>query len=169
MVLDCSTPPKTRANDCLTQSTKGGLLDNIANEITQNHTGKRADLRAANTHNIVSKVGFILAKWTDTLLTARIKKQGKEMNVGVLIGSHTDSLALLGHARYESSMKRRNTIRPSLIKLTRDDSVHKIYQLRPFCLETIYNNSWILSNLQQDHGSFSRWNYLAEKYLQKYL
>ena len=62
MVLDCSTTPKTRANDCLTQATKDDLLDNIANEITQNHTGKRADLRAANTHNIVSKVGFILAK-----------------------------------------------------------------------------------------------------------
>ena len=91
------------------------------------------------------------------------------MNVGVLIGSHTDALALLGHGQYESSVKRGDAIKRSLIKLTRDDSVRKIYQLRPFYLETISNNSWIVSNLQQDHRSFGGWNYLTEKSLQKYL
>jgi len=42
--------------------------------VNMNHTGKRVDLRAANTQNIVSKVGSILAKCTDTLFTARNKK-----------------------------------------------------------------------------------------------
>ena len=81
-----------------------------------NHTGKRVDLRAANTQNIVSKVGSILAKCTDTLLTAHNKKQSKEMNLDELIGSHTDALALLGHAQHELSMKQRDAIRPSLNK-----------------------------------------------------
>ena len=35
-----------------------------------NHTGKQADLKAANTKNIVFNMGSILAKCTDTLLTA---------------------------------------------------------------------------------------------------
>lgn len=42
-----------------------------------NHTGKRTDLRATNTQNIVSKVGSILAKCMDTLLTAVTKSRPK--------------------------------------------------------------------------------------------
>lgn len=84
--------------------------------VNVNHTGKRADIRAANTQNIVSKVGSNLAKCTDSLLTARTKKQSKEMNLEELIGSQTDALALLGHAQYELSMKRRDAIRTSLNK-----------------------------------------------------
>ena len=52
----------------------------------------------------------------DTLLTARNKKQSKEINLDELIGSHMDALALLGHAHYELSMKRHDAIRPSLNK-----------------------------------------------------
>ena len=109
-----------------------------------NHTGKRVDLPAANTQNIVSKVGSILAKCTDTLLTARNKKQSKEMNLDELIGSHTDALALLGHAQHELSMKRRDAIRPSLNK-DYTGLCSKMYQLRPFYLETTSNNSLIPS------------------------
>ena len=47
-----------------------------------NHSGKRADLKAANTQNIVFNVGSILAKCTDTLLTACNKKQSKEVKSG---------------------------------------------------------------------------------------
>lgn len=75
-----------------------------------NQTGKRAHIRATNTQNIVSKVGSILAKCTDTLLTARNKKLSKEINLDELIGSHMDALALLGHTQYELSMKQCDAI-----------------------------------------------------------
>ena len=73
-----------------------------------NHAGKRGDLRAVNTQNVVSKVGSIIAKCTDTLLTARNKNQNREINVDEMIRFHTDSLALLGHEQYELPMKHRD-------------------------------------------------------------
>ena len=77
------------------------------------HTAKRVDLRAANIQNIVSKVGTIIAKCTDNLLTAR-EKDAKKIDLDEMVGFHTDALALLGHSQYELSLKRREAIRPSL-------------------------------------------------------
>jgi hypothetical protein len=79
-----------------------------------NHMVKREDLRRANTQNIVSKVGSILAKCTDNLLKAR--NDNKELNIDDMIGLHTDAIALLGHTQHELSMKRREAIKPSLKK-----------------------------------------------------
>ena len=79
------------------------------------HTAKRMDLRSANTQNIVSKVGTIIAKCTDNLLKAR-EKDAKKIDLDEMVSSHTDALALLGHSQYELSLKRREAIRPSLKK-----------------------------------------------------
>lgn len=79
------------------------------------HTAKRMDLRTANTQNIVSKVGTIIAKCTDNLLKAR-EKDAKKIDLDEMVSFHTDALALLGHSQYELSLKRREAIRPSLKK-----------------------------------------------------
>lgn len=77
------------------------------------HTTKSVDLRAANTQNIVSKVGTIIAKCTDNLLTAR-EKDAKKIDIDEMVSFHTDALALLRHSQYELLLKRREPIRPSL-------------------------------------------------------
>ena len=63
------------------------------------HTAKRVDLRSANTQNIISKVGSIIAKCTDNLLKAR-EKDAQKINLDEMVGFHTDALALLGHTQY---------------------------------------------------------------------
>ena len=60
------------------------------------HTVNSVDLRAGNTQNIVSKVGTIIAKCTDNLLTAR-EKDAKKIDLDEMVSFHTDALALLGH------------------------------------------------------------------------
>ena len=77
------------------------------------HTAKSVDLRAANTQNIVSKVGTIDAKCTDNLLTA-CEKDAKKIDLDEMISFHSDALALLGHSQCELSLKRCEAIRPSL-------------------------------------------------------
>ena len=77
------------------------------------HTAKRVDLRAANIQNLVSKVGTIIAKCTDNLLTGR-EKDAKKIDLDEMVGFYTDALALLGHSQYELSLKRREAMRPSL-------------------------------------------------------
>jgi len=77
------------------------------------HAAKRVDLRLTNTQN-VSKVGTIIAKCTDNLLKA-CKKDTNKINLDEM-GFHTHALALLGPTQYESSLKRREVIRPSLKK-----------------------------------------------------
>lgn len=79
------------------------------------HTVKSVNLGAANTQNIFSKVGTIIAKCTDNLLTAR-EKDTKKIALTEMVSLHTDALALLGHSHYELSLKRREAIRPSLKK-----------------------------------------------------
>ena len=99
-----------------------GNLDNLVvprvnSEIWANmsHAVKRVDLRTANTQNIVSKVGTIIAKCTDNSLKAR-KKDAKKIDLDEMVSFHTDALALLGHTQNELPMKRREAIRPSLKK-----------------------------------------------------
>ena len=77
------------------------------------HTAKRVDLRAANIQSIVSKVGTIIAKCTDNLLTAH-EKDAKKIDLDEMVGFHMDALVLLGHSRYELSLKRCEAIRPRL-------------------------------------------------------
>lgn len=79
----------------------------------KSHTAKSVDLRAANTQNIVSRVGTIAAKCTDNLLTA-CKKDGKKIDLDEMVSFHSDALALLGRPQYELSLKRHEAIRPSL-------------------------------------------------------
>ena len=79
----------------------------------KSHTAKSVDLRAANTQNIVSKVGTIAAKCTENLLTA-CKKDAKKIDLDEMVSFHSDALALLGHSQYELSLKRHEAIRPIL-------------------------------------------------------
>lgn len=68
------------------------------------------------------KISFL--KWALSLQSSWIlcwqvvtkNKQSKEMNLGQLIGSQMDALALSGHTQYELSMKWRDAIIPSLNK-----------------------------------------------------
>ena len=71
------------------------------------------DLRAANTQNIISKVGTIIAKCTDNLLKAH-KKDAKKIDLDEMVSFHPNAPALLGHSQYELSLKRHEAIRPSL-------------------------------------------------------
>jgi len=53
------------------------------------HAVKRVDLRTANTQNIVSKVGTIIAKCTDNLLKAR-KKDAKEIDLDEIVDANVN-------------------------------------------------------------------------------
>ena len=53
------------------------------------HTAKHVDLRAASIQNIVSKLGTIIAKCTDNLLTAR-EKDAKKIDLDEMVGFHTE-------------------------------------------------------------------------------
>ena len=102
------------------------------------HTAKRVDLRSVNTQNIISKVGTIIAKCTDSLLKAR-EKDAQKINLDEMVGFHTDALALLGHTQHELSLKRREAIRPSLKK-----------EYAPLCSQNVPVTSLLFGNdLQQ--------------------
>ena len=49
------------------------------------HAAKQVDFRSANTQNIISKVGIVVAKGTDNLLKAR-KNDVKKINLGEMVG-----------------------------------------------------------------------------------
>ena len=77
---------------------------------------KRNDLRLASVQNVLVKIGAILAQCADKLMTARLghtnggKMSHEDMNG--LLGLQIDALALLGHANYDLSLRRREGIKP---------------------------------------------------------
>lgn len=79
---------------------------------------KRNDLRLASVQKVLVKIGAILAQCADKLMTARLehtnggKMSNEDMNG--LLGLQIDALALLGHANYDLSLRRREVIKPTL-------------------------------------------------------
>ena len=67
------------------------VVPRVNSEIWANmsHAVKRVDLRTANTQNIVSKVGTIIAKCTDNLLKAR-KKDAKEIDLDEIVDANVN-------------------------------------------------------------------------------
>ena len=67
------------------------VVPRVNSEIWANmsHAVKRVDLRTANTQNIVSKVGTIIAKCTDNLLKAR-KKDAKEIDLDEIVDANAN-------------------------------------------------------------------------------
>ena len=80
---------------------------------------KRNDLRLASVPKVLVKIGAILAQCADKLMTARLehtnggKMSHEDMN-GLLGFLQIDALALLGHANYDLSLRRREEIKPTL-------------------------------------------------------
>ena len=73
---------------------------------------KSQDLRLANVQQTVVKATIALAEVTEKIS----KVKGKMDEKPKIISSLTDSLALLGHATYELSLRRRDIMRPSINK-----------------------------------------------------
>ena len=79
---------------------------------------KRNDLRLASVQKVLVKIGAILAQCADKLMTACLehtnggKMSHEDMNG--LLGLQIDALALLGHANYDISLRRREGIKPTL-------------------------------------------------------
>ena len=79
---------------------------------------KRNDLRLASVQKVLVKIGAILAQCADKLMTARLehtnggKMSHEDMNG--LLGFQIGALALLGHANYDISLRRREGIKPTL-------------------------------------------------------
>ena len=73
---------------------------------------KSQNLRLANVQQTVVKATIALAEATEKIS----KVKGKMDEKPKIISSLTDSLALLGHATYELSLRRRDIMRPSINK-----------------------------------------------------
>jgi len=75
------------------------------------HAVKRVDPRTANTQNIVSKVGTIIAKRTDNLLKAR-KKDANEIDLDKMVGFSYRCSAFIGpHTKRIINEKARGNIK----------------------------------------------------------
>ena len=73
---------------------------------------KTQDLRLANVQQTIVKATVALTEATDQITKVKGNFEGKQK----VITSLTDSLALLGHATYELSLRRRDIMRPSINK-----------------------------------------------------
>ena len=104
------------------------------------HTAKRVDLRSANTQNIISKVGTIIAKCTENLLKAR-EKDAQKINLDEMVGFHTDALAFLGHTQYKLSLKRREAIKHLAARKNMPHFALKMFLLLRCFLEMTFNSS----------------------------
>ena len=73
---------------------------------------KSQDLRLANVQQTIVKATVALTEATDQITKVKGNIEGKQK----IISSLTDSLALLGHATYDLSLRRRDIMRPSINK-----------------------------------------------------
>ena len=83
------------------------------------HMTRSADLRLANMHKVLVKVGSAVAKSTDTLLAIRADPEKTSASaltekLGKLVTYNADALALLGHVNIELSYRRRDAMKPNL-------------------------------------------------------
>ncbi|PFX12485.1 hypothetical protein AWC38_SpisGene23553 [Stylophora pistillata] len=92
---------------------------------------KSQDLRLANVQQTVVKATIALAEATEKIS----KVKGKMDEKPKIISSLTDSLALLGHATYELSLRRRDIMRPSINK-----------ELRALCNQQIPVTDFLLGD-----------------------
>lgn len=79
------------------------------------HAAKQLNIRASTNLSHLADAGVILAKSTDKLLSLYDKKDSN-YECRELITLNLCTLALLGHASYEVSQRRRETLKPHLKK-----------------------------------------------------
>ena len=79
------------------------------------HNAKQLDLRASSIQTNLVKVGAILARSTDKLLSLA-QAEVTSSEIKALITFNTDAMALLGHASCDLSQRRRETPKPHLNK-----------------------------------------------------
>ena len=79
------------------------------------HNTKQLDLRASSIQTNLVKVGAILARSTDKLLSLA-QAEVTSSEIEALITFNTDAMALLGHALCDLSQRRRETLKPHLNK-----------------------------------------------------
>lgn len=81
---------------------------------------KKKDLRMTKIQQIVTKVGAALAQSAQLTLDMRAKPPSSEEQFDEMthkmLSTQMDAVALLGHANYEMSLRRRDLIQPSLNK-----------------------------------------------------
>ena len=79
------------------------------------HNAKQLDLRASSIQTNLVKVGAILARSTDKLLSLA-QAEVTSSEIKALITFNTDAMALLGHASCDLSQRGRETLKPHLNK-----------------------------------------------------
>ena len=80
-----------------------------------NHYGKKQDLKLSACQNMLVKVGAVIAQSAQNLMDFRTKGAANSILLPRL-QVQVDVMALLGHANYELSLRRREAIEPNLNK-----------------------------------------------------